>query len=156
MYILVYIMYTHVYSLVGSLVPESFWGSGWLILLFFLWGCSPLQLPQSLPNFFIGSPRLSLMVGCEHLPLYMSGSGRASQETAISGFCQHALLGIHNSICVWWLYMGWIATFLFFFQAEDGIRDVERSRGLGDVYKRQIKCRHYCGCQEVHADRSLI
>ena len=23
------------------------------------------------------------------------------------------------------------------FQAEDGIRDVERSRGLGDVYKRQ-------------------
>ncbi len=23
----------------------------------------------------------------------------------------------------------------FFFQAEDGIRDVERSRGLGDVYK---------------------
>ena len=24
-----------------------------------------------------------------------------------------------------------------FFQAEDGIRDVERSRGLGDVYKRQ-------------------
>ena len=26
---------------------------------------------------------------------------------------------------------------VFFFQAEDGIRDVERSRGLGDVYKRQ-------------------
>ena len=28
--------------------------------------------------------------------------------------------------------------FLFFFQAEDGIRDLVRSRGLGDVYKRQI------------------
>eukprot|EP00831_Metopus_contortus_P046173 TRINITY_DN37062_c0_g1_i1.p1 TRINITY_DN37062_c0_g1~~TRINITY_DN37062_c0_g1_i1.p1 ORF type:complete len:163 (-),score=44.79 TRINITY_DN37062_c0_g1_i1:51-539(-) len=28
----------------------------------------------------------------------------------------------------------------FFFQAEDGIRDVERSRGLGDVYKRQLFC----------------
>ena len=26
---------------------------------------------------------------------------------------------------------------LFFFQAEDGIRDLVRSRGLGDVYKRQ-------------------
>ena len=26
----------------------------------------------------------------------------------------------------------------FFFQAEDGIRDLVRSRGLGDVYKRQI------------------
>ena len=29
--------------------------------------------------------------------------------------------------CVWF----------FFFQAEDGIRDLVRSRGLGDVYKRQ-------------------
>ena len=27
----------------------------------------------------------------------------------------------------------------FFFQAEDGIRDLVRSRGLGDVYKRQEK-----------------
>ena len=27
---------------------------------------------------------------------------------------------------------------LVFFQAEDGIRDLVRSRGLGDVYKRQI------------------
>ena len=27
----------------------------------------------------------------------------------------------------------------FFFQAEDGIRDLVRSRGLGDVYKRQQK-----------------
>ena len=30
---------------------------------------------------------------------------------------------------MWW--------YLFFFQAEDGIRDLVRSRGLGDVYKRQ-------------------
>ena len=28
--------------------------------------------------------------------------------------------------------------FSFFFQAEDGIRYLVRSRGLGDVYKRQI------------------
>ena len=28
--------------------------------------------------------------------------------------------------------------FLFLFQAEDGIRDLVRSRGLGDVYKRQV------------------
>ena len=27
--------------------------------------------------------------------------------------------------------------FSFLFQAEDGIRDLVRSRGLGDVYKRQ-------------------
>ena len=28
--------------------------------------------------------------------------------------------------------------FGFFIQAEDGIRDLVRSRGLGDVYKRQV------------------
>ena len=35
-----------------------------------------------------------------------------------------------NSMCL-------LCVFLFF-QAEDGIRDLVRSRGLGDVYKRQI------------------
>ena len=30
---------------------------------------------------------------------------------------------------------------VFFFQAEDGIRDLVRSRGLGDVYKRQMQTR---------------
>ena len=34
-----------------------------------------------------------------------------------------------GEIC--FLYFG------FFFQAEDGIRELVRSRGLGDVYKRQ-------------------
>ena len=29
-------------------------------------------------------------------------------------------------------------SFVFFFQAEDGIRDSATSRGLGDVYKRQV------------------
>ena len=32
-----------------------------------------------------------------------------------------------------------IVSHIFFFQAEDGIRDLVRSRGLGDVYKRQIQ-----------------
>ena len=31
----------------------------------------------------------------------------------------------------------------FFFQAEDGIRDLVRSRGLGDVYKRQTEARRW-------------
>ena len=36
--------------------------------------------------------------------------------------------------------------FFFFFQAEDGIRDLVRSRGLGDVYKRQAQHRgHWIG-----------
>ena len=32
-----------------------------------------------------------------------------------------------------------------FFQAEDGIRDLVRSRGLGDVYKRQGGIRVHTG-----------
>ena len=31
----------------------------------------------------------------------------------------------------------------FFFQAEGGIRDLVRSRGLGDVYKRQVQQQLY-------------
>mgnify|MGYP007112056828 CR=1 FL=1 len=31
-----------------------------------------------------------------------------------------------------------VMSVVFFFQAEDGIRDLVRSRGLGDVYKRQV------------------
>eukprot|EP00831_Metopus_contortus_P039770 TRINITY_DN3114_c0_g1_i1.p1 TRINITY_DN3114_c0_g1~~TRINITY_DN3114_c0_g1_i1.p1 ORF type:complete len:224 (-),score=19.83 TRINITY_DN3114_c0_g1_i1:76-747(-) len=38
---------------------------------------------------------------------------------------------------VMYQYIMCVEVFFFFFQAEDGIRDVERSRGLGDVYKRQ-------------------
>ena len=34
---------------------------------------------------------------------------------------------------------------IFFFQAEDGIRDLVRSRGLGDVYKRQANSCVYAG-----------
>ncbi len=40
------------------------------------------------------------------------------------------------SCCLFW---GWLLkkkTAYFFFQAEDGIRALVRSRGLGDVYKR--------------------
>ena len=34
---------------------------------------------------------------------------------------------------------GFLLYMFFFFQAEDGIRDLVRSRGLGDVYKRQVQ-----------------
>ena len=39
------------------------------------------------------------------------------------------------------LMMCCVFVFFFFFQAEDGIRDLVRSRGLGDVYKRQGQAR---------------
>ena len=51
---------------------------------------------------------LNPMVSCKHPPQYLSGSGIASQETAISGFCQQVLLGILNSVLVWCQSMGWI------------------------------------------------
>ena len=44
---------------------------------------------------------------------------------------------------MWDLYVAATVRFIsdcfFFFQAEDGIRDLVRSRGLGDVYKRQLQ-----------------
>jgi hypothetical protein len=40
--------WSHAYSFADSLVPGSSAGSGWLILLFFLWGSKVLQLLQSL------------------------------------------------------------------------------------------------------------
>ena len=46
----------------------------------------------------------------------------------------------------------------FFFQAEDGIRDAQESRGLGDVYKRQNnKCneKHSFLFVKTHALRHL-
>ena len=53
---------------------------------------------------------------------------------------------LSGSGCVLWLFLSYICYllrflffFFFFFQAEDGIRDLVRSRGLGDVYKRQMK-----------------
>jgi len=52
----------HVYSLVGGLAPGNFGGSGWLTLLFFLWGCKHLHLPQSSSNSSNGVPVLRLMV----------------------------------------------------------------------------------------------
>ena len=37
----------------------------------------------------------------------------------------------------------------FFFQAEDGIRELVRSRGLGDVYKRQAKITQHKFVQKI-------
>ena len=48
--------------------------------------------------------------------------------------------GTHRRCMMWRMFcMG-----IFFFQAEDGIRDLVRSRGLGDVYKRQENIGRVC------------
>ena len=47
-------------------------------------------------------------------------------------------------LLVIYLEMMYCLLFFFFFQAEDGIRDLVRSRGLGDVYKRQPRGNDRC------------
>ena len=48
--------------------------------------------------------------------------------------------GLMVMICVWVLVgvVFFVYFVFFFFQTEDGIRDAQESRGLGDVYKRQL------------------
>jgi hypothetical protein len=80
-------------------------GGVWLVDI----GLPPIRLqdPSALSVLSLTTPlrpMLSSMAGCEHPHLYLSGTGRASQETAISGFCQQAYLGIHNSVWVCELY----------------------------------------------------
>ena len=45
-----------------------------------------------------------------------------------------------SSSCLWLIVYMDVSGFIcvFFFQAEDGIRGAQESRGLGDVYKRQF------------------
>ena len=47
-------------------------------------------------------------------------------------------------------------TMFFFFQAEDGIRDLVRSRGLGDVYKRQVFIVPHAPTKKGAPDSQLI
>ena len=71
----------HVYSFIGTLV---FGSSGvWLVDIVFL--PLGLQIFSPFSNSSSGVPMFSLMVGCKHPHLYLSGSGRSSQETAMSG-----------------------------------------------------------------------
>ena len=76
------------FSLIGGIVPRSFGGTGEFILMFPLWSFSPLQLPGYFSSSFIGDFVLHPMDHCEHPLLYLPGTGRGSQETAISGSCQ--------------------------------------------------------------------
>ena len=83
----------HVYSLVGGLVPGSFffWGGDLL-------GCyccssygvaNPFSFYSPSLNSSIVVLMLSQIVGCMVPHLYLSDSGRTSQRTAIPGSCQH-------------------------------------------------------------------
>src|SRR5678815_5122623 len=52
--------------------------------------------------------------------------------------------------------MEYLMLLVFFFQAEDGIRDAQESRGLGDVYKRQVVDGPFAETKELVAGFWLI
>ena len=91
----------HVYTLVGGPVPGSCRESSRLTLLLPPQGCKTLSSFSPFSNSSTWGNTLSPMVAYKHLSLYLSGSGRASQETAISGFYQQALPSICSSLWVW-------------------------------------------------------
>ena len=63
----------------------------------------------------------------------------------------------YTVVCLYFLLVSCLCVcvvIVFFFQAEDGIRDLVRSRGLGDVYKRQVLVRDDLAL-ELQARRDL-
>ena len=64
--------------------PWELWRGVWFLDIVVATPSGPSVLFYS----SIGDPVLSPMVSWEHPTLYLSSSGKASQETAISGFCQ--------------------------------------------------------------------
>ena len=57
--------------------------------------------------------------------------------------------GVRVNSLSWARWLRYVMLYFFFFQAEDGIRDLVRSRGLGDVYKRQ-------GYSDSYVDQLLV
>ena len=61
----------------------------WLMMMmFFPWGCKPFSSFSLFSNSFIRVPVFTPMVSCKHPHLYLYDSGRASEDTSISGSCQ--------------------------------------------------------------------
>ena len=71
--------------------------------------------------------------GCAHSPclLYTSDAADDGESVDLGG---RRIIKKKKKKC--FFFFSFFLSF-FFFQAEDGIRDQPRSRGLGDVYKRQ-------------------
>jgi hypothetical protein len=68
----------------------------------------PYMSLSTFSSSFIGGPVFHPIDDCEHPLLYLPGTGKASQEKAISGYYQQNLADICSSVCVWWQIMGWI------------------------------------------------
>ena len=108
------LLHMHLEPWVPPCVFFGWWFSPWELWEYWLVYIvvSPTNTFSSLGPFSsssIGNPVFCPMDGYEHPLLYLSGTGRASQKTVISGSCQQVLIGIHNIVWVWWLYMEWMS-----------------------------------------------
>jgi hypothetical protein len=84
---------------------------GVLVSSYCCYSCRVADPFSSLGTFsssFIGDPVFHPIEDCEHPLLYLPGTGIASQEISVSGSCQQNLVGICNSVWVWWLFMEWV------------------------------------------------
>ena len=86
-------------------VPGCYNKGGWALeILVSSYCCSsygaaiPFSSLAAFSSSSIGNPVLCPTDGYEHLLLYLSGTGRASQETGLSGSCQLILVGVCNSV----------------------------------------------------------
>jgi hypothetical protein len=69
-----------------------------MCIYMFVWVCAwstedPFSSLGAFSSFSIGGPVFHPIDGCEHPLLYLPGTGKASQETAISGSFQQNLSG---------------------------------------------------------------
>ena len=98
-------------SLFAGFVPECSGVGGGLLGSYYCSSCkvtNPFSSFSPSSNSSTVDPIISLIVGCEHEPLFLPTSGRAPKDTAILGSFQQSFVGIHNSDRVWCLYTGWI------------------------------------------------
>jgi len=74
----------HVYSLVGGLVPGSSGGSGWLMMLFFLWVANPFSSYSPFSNSSVLSPLVIIFTYVDTHTAFIHSS--ANGQLALSPF----------------------------------------------------------------------
>jgi hypothetical protein len=111
----------HVYSLVGDLVPGSSGGSGWLILLFFLWGYPKAFLNCTIPLLYVRpypSPFVSYLYVHAHVCICtdasahvctLSGAGQCLPSKSVSGQFPPYLRWGARSLPIKWESSVWLA-----------------------------------------------
>jgi hypothetical protein len=112
-----------------------------------VWGTFEIALEI---GSYIGSPVFHPIDDCEHPLLYLPDTGKASQETAISGSFQENLAGICNSVCVWWLIMGWTFRLLSVCPSVwDPFISKSLFESLNQALLQSVQIQGTAGCREI-------